>query len=97
MPRKPSNPLRNGARTQISRILLALGLILLNATSSYGAANPPVHRLHISFDIAKATMHGTSIVEVPANSSAIYHTPGLAITSIWINDQQIDLMAGPNK
>jgi uncharacterized iron-regulated protein len=83
--------MRNGAKTLVFRILIIVGLILLNATNSYGSAHQPGHRLHISFNIAKSIMHGTSILEIPANSGAIYHTPGLAITGIWINDQEIDL------
>ena len=91
MLKKPSNPMRNGATTQICRILVIFGLILFNTTISSGSTHPPVHRLEISFDIAKSTMHGTSTIEIPANRGAIYHTPGLAITGIWINDQKIDL------
>lgn len=91
MPKKPSNPWRNGAKTLASRLSIILGLILCTATFSSGSSMPPLHKLNISFDISAATMHGTSIVEIPANSGAIYHTPGLAITGIWINDQEIDL------
>lgn len=83
--------MKNGAKNQASRILIIFGLILFNATTSFGSAHLPVHRLDISFDIAKSSMRGTSIIEIPANSGAIYHTPGLAITGIWINEQEIDL------
>jgi uncharacterized iron-regulated protein len=75
---------------QISRlVLMMVSCILFNATLAHGAGIPPVHRLHIAFDLAKAVMHGTSILEIPANSGVSYHTPGLIITGIWINDRQI--------
>jgi uncharacterized iron-regulated protein len=65
------------------------GLIFLNTALAHGAGNPPVHRLHIAFDLAQAVLHGTSIMEIPANSGVSYHTPGLIITGIWINGQRI--------
>lgn len=91
MPKKPSNLMSNGAKIQVFSILVVCGLMFLNTALASGSVHSPVHQLHISFDLAKSTMYGTSIIEIPANSGAIYHTPGLAITGVWINDQAIDL------
>lgn len=89
MPRKPLSPWKNGVKIQISRFLLILSCIIFSADISPAATNPPVHRLRIAFDLDHGTMSGTSIVEFPANTGAAYHTPGLKITGLWINDQEI--------
>jgi len=65
--------------------------ILLSVAVAHGSTNPPVQKLHISFDLENATMRGTSVLELPADREASYHTPGLLITGIWINDHQIDI------
>jgi uncharacterized iron-regulated protein len=57
---------------------------------AHATPDPPIHKLNISFDLARATMRGISVLEIPADRAAIYHTPGLVITGIWINGQQID-------
>lgn len=91
MPKMHSKPWKDGVKTQIFRMMAALSLVLFSAVTAAGSTNPPLHKLHISFDVEAAVMHGTSVLEIPANSGAIYHTPGLAISGIWINDRAVDL------
>jgi len=92
VPNKPANPLKSGAIRKISRTVLAVcAATLLSAAMAHASTRPPLHKLHISFDLDQAVMQGTSVLEIPADGEAIYHTPGLIITGIWINDQEVEL------
>ncbi|MCA1765271.1 MAG: ChaN family lipoprotein [Desulfobulbaceae bacterium] len=92
MPNKPANPLKSGAIRKVSESVLAVcAAILLSAAMAHGSTRPPLHKLHISFDLDQAVMLGTSVLEIPAGREAIYHTPGLIVTGIRINDQEVEL------
>ncbi|MDT8335552.1 MAG: ChaN family lipoprotein [Desulfurivibrionaceae bacterium] len=72
-------------------MLAVCAATLLSAAMAHASTRPPLHKLHISFDLDQAVMQGTSVLEIPAGGEAIYHTPGLIITGIRINDQEVEL------
>ncbi|MBU0485924.1 MAG: ChaN family lipoprotein [Proteobacteria bacterium] len=100
MPKKRLHHLTTGKMSRTSLIkrslakiwpLISAAVFCLTAGQALAATVPPIHRLAISFDLARGILSGESTIEFPANIGGSYHFDGLTVSRIQINDLIIDL------